>query len=941
MKIYFLLLLLFATHLHAQLIPNFLGPDQNPNLDWKKIDTDHYEITFPKELEQDGKRVADTLEKVYVPLSKTLKTAPTKITILLFNQSTASNAMVTLAPRRSEWYTTPPSTARTFGSVEWLQTLAIHEIRHVVQMDAAKRGFTKVAYVMLGEIGWALTSNLALPFWVWEGDAVGLETALSQSGRGRLPDFDRAIRTILMSGENYNYQKAYLGSYKDFYPNHYHLGYLLSTYIKNKYGMEAWEKIFRYAARKSYNPFALDNALLKVVGRGVEVIYQECMDELKIKWKNQLEAIHPTDNEPVFAAKKTWTNYEYPQVDDEGNLYVLKSGLSDIPKLVKITTDGKQHLLTVPGLLYGNGFNLSHSKIIWNEMRFDYRWGQKDYSSIKTYDIFSHKTKTLTTKSKYFSPAFNKSETEIAAIEILPHGLKRLVILDSSAKILKREFPFKDGTYYFNPYWFEDEIHVVLIKQENNLLSIVKLNTQSFKEEILYGPTTESLSRPVVKNNFVIFNSPQSGIDNLYTINLNSKKVFQITSRPYGAYNGYLHQGYLYYNDYQFMGMEVVKAKLQEDKLIPVEQIKNSNIKFYSAMAEMEGNDKVLENIPQKNHEVKNYNHKKDIFNTHSWVLLPNVLSGTLDAALLTQNKLSTFSSQLGYQYNTNEQTSLYYAQASYAGLYPIFDLSYSLGERYSTYETTNNETKTYTWKERTTDFEFRLPLNFSKEAYQTHLELSAGPSLIQVSDKTVASSFDQGNGDLKAMSYQIEHSHLERKALRDINPRTGEYVKLTYRHMPFQSNYRGKLTSVNSAVYMPGLFQHHSFWLNAAWEEQAPDNYRFRSQFMKPRGYEFEFKERFIKLGFNYTHPIALFDKNFGMMFNFKRLKQNLFYDHGVGKSLTSNKYYNSVGTELLFDMNLLNLKLPFDFGARIAYQLKEEKWDISPLFLSVLGEF
>jgi hypothetical protein len=661
---------------------------------------------------------------------------------------------------------------------------------------------------------------------------------------------------------------------------------------------------------------------------------------VKAKWEEQLKKTSLTEAETLPLPKKSgWTNYEFPMVDDEGNVYALKSGLADIPKLVKIK-EGKEEVLTIPGYLYDNPLNISKTKIIWNETRFDPRWSQRTYSVIKTFDLKTKKTEVLTKKTRLFSPVFSPDESQIAVIE---NGLslKRfLLILSADGKNELKRFAIPDEAYYFTPSYFPDGKAIVVLKQTRSGQSIVKVDASTGAEEILFGPTNYTLSRPMVFCDNVFFNSHQSGLDNLWAVNLTTKKVFQVTSRPYGAYNAFVKDNQLYFNDYQFKGMDIAKMALNESTWTPVEKVSDTNIKFYESLVNQENKQDTLQNIQNKVHTVQNYNHAKDAFNAHSWAILPNTFANIYDVALITTNKLSTFGSQIGYQYNGNEDTNWGYAQASYAGLYPIISGHFAYGGRRSDF-TQNNLNKAYEWKEEKAGVDISLPLNFTQDAYLHTLEFKTGPEFIKIHDKTVKESFGQNNGTLTSFDSRFRYDHTMRMAMRDLYPRYGQIIIGNYKTQPFSTDYKGKQTGINTYLYFPGFIDHHSFWFNFAWEEQRPENYRYASEFMLPRGYEFYFKERYKKASINYSYPVVLFDKNFGMILNLKRLKQSFFYDHGVGHGTSSNIYYNSVGTDLTFDINILTYKIPFDLGARFTYLLNQYKWDIAPLFFSVAVKF
>ena len=138
--------------------------------------------------------------------------------VVLQNQTAVSNGFVTVGPRRTEFFTMSPQRANFLGTFDWLDLLALHEYRHVVQYDKSRTGLTGFLANVLGEYTLSAVSHAAVPQWFWEGDAVGVETALSNSGRGRIPQFGAVFRANLLEKSSFNYSKQFLGSYKDFIP---------------------------------------------------------------------------------------------------------------------------------------------------------------------------------------------------------------------------------------------------------------------------------------------------------------------------------------------------------------------------------------------------------------------------------------------------------------------------------------------------------------------------------------------------------------------------------------------------------------------------------------------------------------------------------------------------------------------------------------------------
>lgn len=168
---------------------------QNPlSVHWNAIESGGFKIIYPKELENDAQRMARTLPFIYPKVGLGLRQHKTSIPLLLQNQGTIANGFVQLGPKKSEFYTTPP---QYFDSQDWLNNLAVHELRHIAQFDkltgTKARPFPELVYFAYFGAG--------IPIWFFEGDAVVNETALTESGRGRQPNWIMPYRTSLSEGK--------------------------------------------------------------------------------------------------------------------------------------------------------------------------------------------------------------------------------------------------------------------------------------------------------------------------------------------------------------------------------------------------------------------------------------------------------------------------------------------------------------------------------------------------------------------------------------------------------------------------------------------------------------------------------------------------------------------------------------------------------------------
>jgi len=174
---------------------------------WKEINTKNAKIIFPVEMTENAQEAANLINYVYTLETKTLKSPPKKIPLIIYNTSTVTNGYVGLRPWRTGWYITPSQYATDLNTDYWFYTLAAHEYRHAVQYTHSNKRFTKILSTLFGQTG-ILMGQYSYPGWFFEGDAVCTETALGNGGRGRIPQFEMGLRTILLSNKKITYDKT-------------------------------------------------------------------------------------------------------------------------------------------------------------------------------------------------------------------------------------------------------------------------------------------------------------------------------------------------------------------------------------------------------------------------------------------------------------------------------------------------------------------------------------------------------------------------------------------------------------------------------------------------------------------------------------------------------------------------------------------------------------
>ncbi len=287
----FLFVGLLSSALAAQIPANPIG--LNPHgIKWSQIKTDKVQVIYPQGLDAQGQRVANIVHYLWDKNNESIGDIKQPVTILLQNQPSISNGFVTPGPFRSEFFLMSPQ----FNcSSDWLDLLAIHEYRHVKQFGNAKKGITKLVRWFSGSWGWGGMAALAWPRWYWEGDAVVAETRLSKSGRGRMAAFDMEYRGLLIDGKTWGYEKAGAGSFRDFVPDWYTLGYHLTSYGRERYGEDFWAKVAEDGVRYKGLFFPFSQSINRQTGNDASLFHKEMTNFRDSFYQAQLQRLETTN----------------------------------------------------------------------------------------------------------------------------------------------------------------------------------------------------------------------------------------------------------------------------------------------------------------------------------------------------------------------------------------------------------------------------------------------------------------------------------------------------------------------------------------------------------------------------------------------------------------------------------------------------------------------
>lgn len=919
LSIFAFTLLSVKENLHAQYYD--LGQDP-ARTKWAQIQTTHFKIIFPEQNEKQAQNLANYIESIYSNATNTLKSYPTKIPIILHTESVNSNAYSIWAPKRIEFYTIPPQDL--YGQ-EWIQQLAIHEFRHIIQVNKLNQGASKILYYFFGEQITGAIFGIYLPAWFIEGDAVCTETGLSNMGRGRIPSFEMELKAQTLNKKIYQYDKAVFGSYKDHIPNQYILGYNLTAYTRKKYGPDVWNNTLDFVARHPLGITSFSRGIKKNTGLSKSKLYHNVLYEIDSLWKNQQSNLTFTSFENLTKTSKNYTNYKFPQYLNDSTIIAIKRGIDDITRFVSIDKQKNEKILFTPGFLISESFSLVDSTLTWAEMKYDLRWNNRLYNSIKILDLRTGKCKEILQKSYLFSPSLSFDKKLLAAIENTPEGENNIVIVESESGNIIKKITSPAHTTLLTPTWSNDNNRIALIavSDQGKSLLIYDMVTDQYITIIPF--CFEEISMPVFYENYLTFNAGYTGIDNIYAIDTLSRTRYQITSSEFGAENIKISgngQDFIY-SDYTSNGYIVAGSIVNKNHWIITDTITDHSIKLYETIKDQEIFLKKETLKTDSIYKIRKYPKIKNIFHFHSWApLCIDAENTSLNPgfSIFSQNLLSTAFTSIGYKYNPGEKTGLYFVNFTYKGFYPVIDIKMSKGSRASTYTNENNENIRYEWNETKLNTKFSIPFNISKGKYYRIIEPQIGLSNIYIQNSIYAPD-NFTHGSINYLDYSLQFYNQIKSVAKDMRPRWGQILEMKYANNPFEGLDLGEIYALTGKFYFPGIIKHHSLKLSLGYQYRNYGTYTYSDFIELARGAT-SIKNKEMKTFFiDYKMPLAYPDFSIPNIIYIKRIKANLFYDFSQYQYLNQKTKFRSTGIETTMDFHLFRFIAPFDAGLRVTY--------------------
>jgi hypothetical protein len=906
---------------------------------WKTYQTPHFKLIYPGSNDSVAYRYALFLEHTYPHIGKTIGESRIRsFPVILHPGNMLSNGMVVWAPRRMELVTTPSA---NLSAQSWDKHLVLHESRHVLQMYKLSQGLFKPLSYILGEQTSGVASVL-VPKWFFEGDAVVTETAMSNSGRGRLPEFNMIYRAQMLSGNFYSYDKWALGSYKNYTGDYYALGYNLTSFARYKYGEDIWDKVTSRYTRRFFQIPPFSRALKHYTGLNTKALFNDTYHFLNEEWTDRDRIYQQSGFGDVInyitPQTKRYVSYNYPQVLNDSSIIAVKTSLDNINSLILIK-DGKEKRLCYLGSISGR-IILNHNRVYWTEYVPGIRWTHENYSGLKYYDLATGKIITVTSNQRFLAPSINDTGNIAAMSQPSVSGTNRIVLIDIEDRKEIRSFDVPSNGFVKEMVFVDDDrIAAIVIDDEG--LSIMQFSLSSGQWQRLVGPTSANITSLTELDGRLFFESGLNGTNNIYSFDFLTSESTRLTTSRFGAFSpAFSGDGKrLFFSDYSANGYRLASVSVDHLQGQPADFGQVQDFTLAESIAKQEHFNLDTVSLGSMDFNPKPYRKGTHLFHAHSWAPFyydaTNISAQSDDLStivkpgcmLLSQNMLSTMVTQVGWYYDDGYNYGK--LALTYRGWYPVIDLSLEYGGRAFDYRWQKNEEGEdllfyYPTKHNLIDMETRLyiPFNLSRNHYISGFRPSLTYSYTNNQYQQLGS---RQFHDYQYLLSELTYYRYRKLAYRDILPRLGYQIQLQYLNIPFDTENFGSLYAAKVITYLPGLIRGHGLMLRAMYQYQDVDGktlYIPQKLISQPRGYSYIYQTRQqVDLKADYSFSLFYPDWSIGGLAYIKRIRSNVFYDLSRNQRNKQSGWttQSSYGADLIFDCNLFRISYPMSLGLRV----------------------
>lgn len=577
MKNYLIVFFAFPYFLFAQF------NEYNPEYNWYTLKGEHVFVHYHPEAERTAKTVLKIAEEIWEPITSLYEYEPETVHFVIKDIDDYSNGATYFFDNKIEiWASALDFDLR--GTHNWLRNVITHEFTHMVQIQSSmklsrrfpafyfqfmnyeKKRRPDILYGFPNFIASYPIATVNVPAWFAEGTAQYMRKEFGYDDWDTHRDM--ILRCYALSNKmlTWNqmgvFDKTSLGN-----ESVYNAGFALVRYISQKYGEDKLREI-SHKLSKIWN-FTIDAAIKDAIGISGRELYNEWVSFIKNDYKERISDVLNNHVEGKIIVNEGFGNFYPTFIDNNKIIYISNKGNDyfGLSSIYLLDMSTKREKLITPLVRSSLSKIPAEDKIVYAKLSDDNpRWN--NIHDLYIYDFKTQKSKRLTFGLRANNPNVSPDGKKIVFL-FQKDGTTNLGIVDIDGTNFKQLTFFNNGEQVYNPKFSNDGSFIVFGYALKNSREIAKVNIDGSDFSILIKNGYDNRDPVFDKEGNLIYSSDETGIFNLYKLNMTTGEVKRLTNVIGGAFQPAVDDnGNIIYSGYTSDGFKIFYLPVDEQNKV-------------------------------------------------------------------------------------------------------------------------------------------------------------------------------------------------------------------------------------------------------------------------------------------------------------------------------------------------------------------------------------